>query len=380
MNEIIRCTRCLLPNTLKQMTFDEKGVCNHCLKYEKDFSNWDEIKDRKRREFEQILEKAKKLNRPYDCLVPLSGGKDSTYALYLATRVYNLRTLSVTLDNGYLSNVAKDNIRNALAHCDTDHMYYHINKKNNEILFKKFVERTGDFCNACMREINYAIEFSSKGFHIPLIIKGSGRRVQYVSQIQELSSLNTPSYFHSVIKGSKVYHRFRHIARNRYKLEIQKVVGGVLDVAGIPRTFMMRFFPQHIGLYDYIYNPFNEITEILKLEMGWKDGGGEVEHLDCQLHDIPFYRHTLKIPNIGKNTFRSSGLIRQGIISREDGLVQEKYDLENNEIPPELKSFLSKIGLTYEEYVHAVVSSDKSAHISKIQKIAREFYHKFRKY
>ena len=380
MNEITRCTRCLLPNTLKQTTFDKHGVCNHCLKYEKDFSNWDEIKDRKRREFEKILENAKRLKRPYDCLVPLSGGKDSTYALYLVTRVYKLRVLAVSLDNGYLSSIAKENIRNALEHCDSDHVFYHINKKNNQKLFKTFVEQTGDFCNACMREINYAIEIASKSFHVPLVVKGSGRRVQYVSQIRELSSLNTPSYFHSVVKESSVAGRFGHIARNRYRLEIEKIAGGVLDILGVSRTAMMRFFPQHIGLYDYIYKPFNEITELLKREMGWNDGDGAVEHLDCELHDIPFYRNTLQIPNIGKNTFRNSGLIRQGIISREDGLIQEKEDLESNGIPPELENLLSEIGLTYEEYVRFVVHSDKSKHTPKVQKIARDLYHKFRKF
>ena len=133
----------------------------------------------------KILEKARSLKRPYDCLVPLSGGKDNTYALYLASRVYKLKTLAVSLDNSYLTNPAKENIQNALKHCDADHIYYTINRRNADELFRVFVEKTGDFCNACMRGINYAIEFSVKAYHIPLIIKGSGRRVQYVSQIKE---------------------------------------------------------------------------------------------------------------------------------------------------------------------------------------------------
>ncbi len=87
------------------------------------------------------------------------------------------------MDNGYLSNPAKENINNALANCDADHIFYHINKANASLLFKAFVERSGDFCNACMRGINYAIEISLKSFNITLVIKGSGRRVQYVSQL-----------------------------------------------------------------------------------------------------------------------------------------------------------------------------------------------------
>ncbi len=129
-NEVKRCTRCILPSTLDSITFDEDGVCNHCRKYERDFRDWEKIKDRKENEFRSILEKAKSLKRPYDCLVPLSGGKDSTYALYLCTHVYHLKTLAVTLDNGYLSDAAKENIKSALACCDADHLFYTVNRSN----------------------------------------------------------------------------------------------------------------------------------------------------------------------------------------------------------------------------------------------------------
>ena len=124
MEDIKRCTRCILPASLTGITFDESGVCNHCRKYEADFKDWELIKERRKNEFEEILAKTKKLKRPYDVLVPLSGGKDSTYALYLCTKVYGLKTLSVTLDNGFLTQPAKDNIRNAIASCNTDHIFY----------------------------------------------------------------------------------------------------------------------------------------------------------------------------------------------------------------------------------------------------------------
>lgn len=133
--EIKRCTRCILPDTLSSVTFDEKGLCNHCRNYERDFLEWDRISDRKEKEFRAILKKAVSLNRPYDCLVPLSGGKDSTYALYLCTKVYKLRTLAVTLDNGFLSGPARENIKNALESCDADHIFYSINIKNSRELF-----------------------------------------------------------------------------------------------------------------------------------------------------------------------------------------------------------------------------------------------------
>jgi hypothetical protein len=242
------------------------------------------------------------------------------------------------------------------------------------------VGKTGDFCNACMRGINYSIEFASKSFQIPVVIKGSGRRVQYVSQIKEVSSLNTAAYFSNVIKGTDAGYKFGHFSRNKHKLEFQKIAGGVADILGISRTALMRFIPQHIGMYDYIYKPFPEIVEIIKKEMKWADTSGSVEHLDCELHNVPFFKDTLRISNITKYTFYSSGLIRQGLITREEALLKEEQELLKKRPPPELITFLAKNNITYEGYVEAVTKSDKSQYEPRLQKMARDVYHRFRRF
>ena len=362
------------------MTFDEEGVCNHCRKYESDFRDWDSIKERKEKEFEVILNKAKKLKRPYDVLVPLSGGKDSTYALYLCTKVYGLKALAVTLDNGYLANPARENIKNALACCDADHILYTINRENSDELFKTFVDRTGDFCNACMRGINFSIELASKNFKIPLVIKGSGRRVQYVSQIKELSGLNTASYFANVLKGTEVENKYNYLSRDKYKQEFQKIAGGITDIFGLKRTSLMRFVPQHIGMYDYVYKPFPEIVEKIKKEMRWSDHFGSVEHLDCELHNVPTFKETLRLQNITRFTFYNSGLIRQGLMRREEALKKEESELAKKDPPSELLKFLKENNISYEDYRNSVVLADKTRFEPKLQKVARDIYHRFRRY
>lgn len=380
MQEVSRCSRCLLPENLDGISFDEQGVCNYCRKYEHDFAGWDTIEDRKKAEFEKMLDKAKSLRRPYDCLVPLFGGKDSTYVLYLVTKVYDMRVLAVTLDNGYLSSAAKTNIENALAYCDADHFFYHINKANSSELFRLFTEKTGDFCNACMRGINYAIEMAVRSFSIPLVIKGSGRRVQYVSQIKELGTLNTPSYYANVLHGSDVENKFKHMARFKGTLERQKIVGGLADILSIRRHKIMKYVPQHIGLYDYMYLPVQEIISILKQEMGWSDFGGTAEHLDCELHDVPFFKNTLLISNITSSTFHNSGLLRQGIISKEEALRRESQDIAREGIPTDLAAFLAENGICYSQYEQYVINAKNYKYNNKLQKLAREIYHRFRKF
>lgn len=113
MNGLTICSRCILPVTPDSITFDDEGVCSHCRKYEKDFDEWERINARRAKDFEKLLEKAESLNRPNDCLVPLSGGKDSTYAMWLCASVYKLKTLAVTgADNSRFEPVFQEMARN----------------------------------------------------------------------------------------------------------------------------------------------------------------------------------------------------------------------------------------------------------------------------
>lgn len=114
--------------------------------------------------------------------------------------------------------------------------------------------------------------------------------------------------------------------------------------------------------------------------MGWSDGEGRAEHLDCELHDVPFYMNTLRIPNISKNTFYYSGLIRQGIMTREEALKREEEELKHFAKPTELDTFLKENNISSNDYENYVKNSDKTRFEPKLQKRARSIYHKFRKF
>lgn len=114
--------------------------------------------------------------------------------------------------------------------------------------------------------------------------------------------------------------------------------------------------------------------------MGWSDGEGRVENLDCELHDVPFYMNTLRIPNISKNTFYYSGLIRQGIMIREEALKREEEELKYFARPTELDTFLKENHTSSNDYENYVKNSDKTRFEPKFQKRARNIYHKFRRF
>lgn len=86
-DDVTRCTRCILPATLPSAKLDESGICSHCRTHSRLGDDWDRNKLKRERELRRLFDRVKNLRRPYDCLVPLSDGKDSTYALYTASNV-----------------------------------------------------------------------------------------------------------------------------------------------------------------------------------------------------------------------------------------------------------------------------------------------------
>ena len=114
--------------------------------------------------------------------------------------------------------------------------------------------------------------------------------------------------------------------------------------------------------------------------MKWSDHSGSVEHLDCELHDVPSFKETLRIRGITPGTFHRSGLIRQGLLTREEAMKQEERDLLRKAPPAELVNFLADNQIEYSLYEKAVTGTDKSRFEPKLEKLVRELYHRFRKF
>ncbi len=114
------CTRCVSDTTIPGIRFDSGGVCNYCEihdQMERRYPLDDEGARRLERKIDRI--RARGRGRPYDIVVGVSGGRDSTYALYTAVRL-GLRPLAVHFDNGWNSDIAVSNIRSATTKLGVD--------------------------------------------------------------------------------------------------------------------------------------------------------------------------------------------------------------------------------------------------------------------
>ena len=101
------CTKCLYPDTKPHLSFDDYGVCAACNSYiNRSLIDW---KSRKK-ELLNILDKYRKSDE-YDCIVPVSGGKDSTYQVLQAINL-GMNPLAVVVETCDLSDIGKRNIEN----------------------------------------------------------------------------------------------------------------------------------------------------------------------------------------------------------------------------------------------------------------------------
>jgi len=168
-----KCTKCLLPASFRSIEFNEEGTCNYCRDYQV-LSDLTSISQR-HREFIEILENAgRREGTSYDCIVCLSGGKDSSYLLDLLKEKYSLNITGVTVDTGFLSDIAKQNIQKTISKLKVDHVFLETPSEVPDIYRYGFTHPSGlgvehDVCDLCDGIIRKEIVQFAIDNNIPLI-------------------------------------------------------------------------------------------------------------------------------------------------------------------------------------------------------------------
>ncbi len=115
------CTRCLMDTSDPNIKFDDNGVCNHCHDYDRMMTQKVITGAAGEKYLQKIVDEMKRngRNKPYDCIIGVSGGVDSTYVAYLVKKM-GLRPLAVHMDNGWDSELAVKNIEETLKRLNID--------------------------------------------------------------------------------------------------------------------------------------------------------------------------------------------------------------------------------------------------------------------
>jgi amino acid adenylation domain-containing protein len=204
----MRCVRCGLPSNVPNVSFNAEGICHSCRDY-------DRVAPQAEAWFRTVSDLAAKRDAArarrtgnYDCLHLLSGGKDSTYALYRLVGL-GFTPYALTLDNGFISEGAKENIRRSVADLGIDHEFAGTDQMN--AIFRDSLERHSNVCHGCYKTIytlatNRAVELG-----IPMIVTGLSRgqlfETRLIPQQFRADRFDPDAIDRAVIEARKTYHR-----------------------------------------------------------------------------------------------------------------------------------------------------------------------------
>jgi N-acetyl sugar amidotransferase len=341
----MRCKKCVLSDKYPGISFDEKGICNFCNDFYKNIG-YDEKPDFNLLEnkLNKIFEKSKKIGQYYNCLVPLSGGKDSTYILYLCIKKYKLKTLAFTIDNGFLSNIGKQNITNAIDILGVDHLFIKPSWLDMKNSYKIMIENYGFSCVFCDHSIFYISRYIQNKFNIPLIILGGSPRTQ-----GRPSKLLYRIDYNAIIsayekKGleSIYFNNFPWFKSNQN----EKNPLGKVDV-------------DRISLPYYLDWPEETIPQILSGELKWQRKEEATEHVDCYVAKIKDYVAN-RIWGFTWQEIKYSDLIRDGQLIRKEALNLLKIDTETlKKEPPYFDEYLLKLDYTKSQFYKILKNINK---------------------
>lgn len=353
-----RCTKCNLPETHETITFDANGVCNicnqHTFKHER--IDWGQRK----RDLDALVEEHRG-RADYDCIVPFSGGKDSTWTLYYLVKEYNLKPLVVRFDHGFMRPNLEANVKRTIRKLGVDYMSFTPNWKIvQKLMLQAFLEK-GDFCWHCHTGIfSYPMRIAIEK-KVPLIFWGEPSS-EYTSYY---------SYDQPEDVDEKRFNRFINLGITANDMFVR--LGGQVD----PRDLKPYSYPalselrelryRSVCLGTYIPWDVKRQYEIIERELGWK--GDRVENVppEYQYEKIECYMQGVRdyIKYIKRGYSRPSHLvamdIRHGRMDREQGArLVEEYEGRR---PASLDLFLEFVGLTEEEFVTIAMEHQVSPHV-----------------
>jgi N-acetyl sugar amidotransferase len=179
MDKIIYCKRCLYPNTKPHLFFNKDRICSACVNFNKRSKiSW----QRRKNEFIQLVKKIKNKHN-YDCIIPVSGGKDSTYQVIKCLE-YGLKPLCVTATTDDLSTIGRKNLDN-IKNLGVDCMEVTANPNIRKIINKFTLKTVGDISwpeHALIFTIPLRVAIN---FNIKLIVWGENALNEYGGPKQE---------------------------------------------------------------------------------------------------------------------------------------------------------------------------------------------------
>ena len=193
MDEYKICNRCLMDTSAEEIYFDEQGNCQFCNNFLKRLDNLSFFKTvENSKDLMLLIEKVKRngLNKPYDCIVGLSGGLDSSWVLVQAVKA-GLRPLAVHMDNGWNSELAQNNIECLVKKLDVDLFTYVVDWEEYRDLQEAFFDADVVDIELLYDNALAAINFKlARKYSLRHILSGSNTATEGVEMPREWAAQN----------------------------------------------------------------------------------------------------------------------------------------------------------------------------------------------
>ena len=354
------CTRCCLPETMEGITFDELGVCTPCRSSEEKMHiNW---KD-KQSELIKILNKFRNKNY-YDCLLPISGGKDSTFQAYLLDKVYKVNSLAVTHGTNWMSLAGRYNLENCINKFNLDHLFFLPNRNIINKVAKKSPELIGDACWHChIGTQTFPMQTAIK-WRIPLMIYG-----------ESIAERDGRGSYKKILKPEEKYYYGLNVSA---KVEAIKYVDKSINYPDVQiwnypsKQEMIESNIIYLHLGDYIFWDEQKLTEFIINQFSWKINN-RVENTykgyksnECIMAGVHDYLNFIK-RGVGRATLHASDDVRRGLVKRDEAInLIKDYDPQR---PHALDYFLKITELKEKNLENKIIASRKfSKFASKLNK------------
>lgn len=324
------CIKCNLPENYHGIKFDGNQVCNFCNFYEQhkeQLTNMPLLEQEFQKKVDEAKCKAKENGASYDCIVGLSGGKDSTYIIYQLKHVYGMRVLAFTFDNGFSTEYGHENIKNALLKLDVDHIRIRMKESDIRKYYTVCVRMMHNFCSVCFHFMHYYSHLLASQYRVPLIVNG-----------------RTKGQILQGVDNKKLIEPFEY-SYNLKDFEYQ-MFGRLVDK--VDKTGKMDYLPK-VEVASLSYFAYHDISEeetmaYLEKKIGWKRPDHGIKHADCWAHAMA-EKMSIEKRGYPIRTGEMAVLVREGKVTKEQAAKELQEDREQFTVVEEalVKKFEDRI-------------------------------------
>ncbi len=356
-----RCTRCLLPETMPFIEFDEAGVCNYCRNYQK-------IEVLGEEALFKLADRYRRKDGKPDCLVTFSGGRDSSYCVHYIKTVLGMTPLTYTYDWGMVTDLGRRNQARVCGRLGLEHILISadINKKRANI----------------RKNVTAWLKRPDLGT-VPLFMAGDKQYFYYANKLMEQAGVNIAILGENFMETTKfksgfcgipptfgTEHTYTLSALNKLRLAFYYgkqylanpayINTSLLDTVGAFASYYL--IPHHVlNLFNYIMWDEDKIVSTLIKEYNWETATDTQTTWRIGDGTAAFYNYIYYcVAGFSENdTFRSNQ-IREGVITREQGL-KAIYD-ENQPRLASIQWYCNIIGIDMESALERINAIPKLYH------------------